>query len=397
MYSNRSGDPYADLALGLISAQSFPAIVGVADRMLKESSVTLVGYEQIGSGYCTAVVRGRTPDVRLAIEIGRELAAQFGQETTSIIIPRPMPNLEEVLPIGSRLANMVAGQENNKFRDQAVGLIETRGFPVLVAAADAMLKCADVTLSGYHKTGAGLCTAIVRGTMSNVAAAIEVGMVEADRVGELHAVMVIPRPMDDLERTLPIADCWIEQLQPIRMPLNVEVNVETETRQPLQPLELQPLDLPIAVPVELPIAIPLERTNLPPLRLEQPIEPESEPELEPELEPESEPDLMSIEPEILAPDPSEIDLSNLITIEPEPPEPQTIDIPVIEAKTLAIEAAPTELPLESPAELRAAPPAAPPAESPVELPEKRSALVILKPTNPKKGFEPDRPSPPHKP
>ena len=112
-----------------------------------------------------------------------------------------MPNLEEVLPIGSRLADMVAGQENNKFRDQAVGLIETRGFPVLVAAADAMLKCADVTLSGYHKTGAGLCTAIVRGTMSNVAAAIEVGMVEADRVGELHAVMVIPRPMDDLERT----------------------------------------------------------------------------------------------------------------------------------------------------------------------------------------------------
>lgn len=365
MYSNRSGDPYADLALGLISAQSFPAIVGVADRMLKESSITLVGYEQIGSGHCTAVVRGRTPDVRLAIEIGRELAAQFGQETTSVIIPRPMPNLEEVLPIGSRLADMVAGQENNKFRDQAVGLIETRGFPVLVAAADAMLKCADVTLSGYHKTGAGLCTAIVRGTMSNVAAAIEVGMVEADRVGELHAVMVIPRPMDDLERTLPIADCWIEQLQPIRMPLNVEVSVETETRQPL---ELQPLELPIAVPVELPIAIPLERINLPPLRLEQPIEPEFEPEFEPEL--------ISIEPEILDPEPPELEPLDLNPSEPAAPEPQTIDIPVIEAQTLAIEAAPAELPPESP--------------------EKRSSLVILKPKNPKKGFKPDRSSPSHK-
>ena len=386
MYSNRSGDPYADLALGLISAQSFPAIVGVADRMLKESSITLVGYEQIGSGHCTAVVRGRTPDVRLAIEIGRELAAQFGQETTSVIIPRPMPNLEEVLPIGSRLADMVAGQENNKFRDQAVGLIETRGFPVLVAAADAMLKCADVTLSGYHKTGAGLCTAIVRGTMSNVAAAIEVGMVEADRVGELHAVMVIPRPMDDLERTLPIADCWIEQLQPIRMPLNVEVNVETDTRQPLQPLELQPLELPIAVPVELPIAIPLERINLPPLRLEQPIEPEFESKFEPKFEPEPElePELKSIEPEILAPEPLEFEPLDLNPIEVAPPEPHTIDIPVIEAQTLAIEAAPVESPTEPPAEL--------PPESPTELPEKRSSLVILKPTNPKKGFKPDRSS-----
>ena len=391
MYSNRFGDPYADLALGLISAQSFPAIVGVADRMLKESSVTLVGYEQIGSGYCTAVVRGRTPDVRLAIEIGRELAAQFGQETTSVIIPRPMPNLDEVLPIGSRLADMVAGQENNKFRDQAVGLIETRGFPVLVAAADAMLKCADVTLSGYHKTGAGLCTAIVRGTMSNVAAAIEVGMVEADRVGELHAVMVIPRPMDDLERTLPIADCWVEQLQPIRMPLNVEVNVETETRQPL---ELQPLELPIAVPVELPIAIPLERINLPPLRLEQPIEsvfepepkpkfefePEFSPTIKPDLEPDLEPTLISIEPEILAPEPPEFEPLNLNPIELDAPEPQTIDIPVIEAQTLAIEAAPVE---RSPEPL-------------TEPPEKRSSLVILKPTNPKKGFKPDRPNPPHK-
>lgn len=375
MYSNRSGDPYADLALGLISAQSFPAIVGVADRMLKESSVTLVGYEQIGSGYCTAVVRGPTPDVRLAIEIGRELAAQFGQETTSVIIPRPMPNLDEVLPIGSRLADMVAGQENNKFRDQAVGLIETRGFPVLVAAADAMLKCADVTLSGYHKTGAGLCTAIVRGTMSNVAAAIEVGMVEADRVGELHAVMVIPRPMDDLERTLPIADCWIEQLQPTRMPLNVEVSVESETRQPLQPLELQPLELPIAVPIELPIAIPSERVNLPPLRLEQP-----------ELELELEPELISIEPEILAPEPPELEPLDLNPIEPLAPEPQTIDIPVIEAQTLAIESASIE---PSAASL--------PPEPPAALPEKRSSLVILKPTNPKKGFKPDRSSPPHKP
>ena len=387
MHSNRSGDPYADLALGLISAQSFPAIVGVADRMLKESSVTLVGYEQIGSGYCTAVVRGRTPDVRLAIEIGRELAAQFGQETTSVIIPRPMPNLDEVLPIGSRLADMVSGQENNKFRDQAVGLIETRGFPVLVAAADAMLKCADVTLSGYHKTGAGLCTAIVRGTMSNVAAAIEVGMVEADRVGELHAVMVIPRPMDDLERTLPIADCWIEQLQPIRMPLNVEVNVETETRQPLQPLELQPLELPIAVPVERPIAIPLERINLPSLRLEQPIEPELELEFEPE--PDFEQTLISIEPEILAPEPPEFEPFNLNPIELNAPEPQTIDIPVIEAQTLEIEAAPVESPPEPLTE--------PLTETLTEPPEKRSSLVILKPATPKKGFKPDRPSLPHKP
>ncbi len=257
---NRSDDPYSELALGLISAQSFPAIVGIADMMLKQASVTLVGYEQIGSGYCTAVVRGRTPDVRLAIEMGSEMAEKFGQVATYVIIPRPMPNLEAVLPIGRRLAALSVGQENNRFRDQSIGLIETRGFPALVGASDAMLKSADVTFTAYHTTGAGLCTGIIRGNVSNVAAAIEIGMAEAQRIGELHAVMIVPRPLDDLERTLPIADCWIEQLQPVKMPLSV--TVEEQIRQPLQPLELPE---PLADPIE------IERQPLrEPLRLENP-------------------------------------------------------------------------------------------------------------------------------
>jgi carbon dioxide concentrating mechanism protein CcmO len=258
-FMNRSDDPYSHLALGLISARSFPAIVGIADMMLKQASVTLVGYEQIGSGYCTAVVRGPTPDVRLAIETGAEMAEKFGQKATYVIIPRPMPNLEEVLPIGRRLAELSAGQENNRFRDQAIGLIETRGFPALVGASDAMLKSADVTLTAYHTTGAGLCTGIVRGSVSNVAAAIEIGMIEAQRIGELHAVMIVPRPLDDLDRTLPIAAAWIDQLQPVKMP--IAMPVEEQTRQPLQPLEL-----PIADPIE------IERTTTrEPLRLETPI------------------------------------------------------------------------------------------------------------------------------
>ena len=258
---NRSDDPYSHLALGLISARSFPAIVGIADMMLKQASVTLVGYEQIGSGYCTAVVRGPTPDVRLAIETGAEMAEKFGQKATYAIIPRPMPNLEEVLPIGRRLAELSAGQENNRFREQAIGLIETRGFPALVGASDAMLKSADVTLTAYHTTGAGLCTTIVRGSVSNVAAAIEIGMIEAQRIGELHAVMIVPRPLDDLDRTLPIAAAWVDQLQPVKMP--IAMTVEEQTRQPLQPLEL-----PIADPIE------IERTQeRQPLRLEIPITP----------------------------------------------------------------------------------------------------------------------------
>lgn len=218
-------EDFTDTALGLVSAQSFPAIVGIADHMLKSSGVTLVGYEKIGSGHCTAIVRGGVADVRLAVQEGAERAQQFGQELSTLVVPRPMPNLEAVLPIGNRLAQLATGRGHSKLSNQAVGLLETRGFPAMVGAADAMMKAADVVLAAYETIGAGLCTAIIRGSVANVAVALDVGMVEAERIGELHAVMLVPRPLEDLDQTLPLASCWIEELQPLKIPIAVK---ETE-------------------------------------------------------------------------------------------------------------------------------------------------------------------------
>lgn len=208
-------------ALGLVSTQSFPAIIGTADMMLKSAGVTLVGYEKIGGGHCTAVVRGRIADVRLAVEIGAETAEKFGQLVSAVVIPRPLPNLEAVLPIGTRLAELALENSRSRLSNQAVGLLETRGFPAMVGAADAMLKSAEVQMAAYETTGAGLCTAIIRGSVADVAVAVEAGMQEAERIGELHAVMVIPRPLDDLEATLPTASCWLEKPQPLPMLLSI--------------------------------------------------------------------------------------------------------------------------------------------------------------------------------
>jgi carbon dioxide concentrating mechanism protein CcmO len=213
-------DQFRERALGLVSTQSFPAIVGTADSMVKAAAVTLVGYEMIGAGLCTAIVRGRVSDVRLAVEVGVETARQFGQVISSHVIPRPSPNLEEVLPIGHRLAELTQRNGRSRLGNLAIGLLETRGFPAMVGAADMMLKSADVQLSAYETIGSGLCTAIIRGVVSNVAVAIEAGMHEAERIGELNAVMVVPMPLDDLEQTLPVASCWIEQ--PLQIPLRLK-------------------------------------------------------------------------------------------------------------------------------------------------------------------------------
>jgi carbon dioxide concentrating mechanism protein CcmO len=198
----------AESAIGLISTRSFPAMVGTADMMLKSAAVTLVGYEKIGSGYCTAVVRGRFSDVSLAVAAGAEIAAQMDELISQSVIPRPLANLDAILPISKRLLAQVNGK--SRLSNLAIGLLETRGFPPMVAAMDAMLKAADVYVSDYEKTGSGFCTAVIRGTVSNVTFALDAGMAAAEVVGELRSIMVIPRPLEDLEATIPTASYWLE-------------------------------------------------------------------------------------------------------------------------------------------------------------------------------------------
>ncbi|RAQ48991.1 microcompartment protein [Arthrospira sp. O9.13F] len=241
----RNTEPeFKDTALGLISTRSFPAIVGTADMMLKSAGVHLVGYEKIGSGYCTAIVRGRIADIRLAIETGVDTAKQFNQFVSSLVIARPLPNLEYVLPIGSRLSQLAASGGHSRLSNQAVGLLETRGFPAMVGAADAMLKAGDVYFASYEIIVAGLCTAIIRGSVADVAVALEAGMYEAERIGELNAVMVIPRPLDELEQTLPLASCWIEKVKPLQLPINVKQTEKEVVKLPeLKQLSVDALPL----------------------------------------------------------------------------------------------------------------------------------------------------------
>jgi len=86
---------------------------------------------------------------------------------------------------------------------ESLGIIETRGLTAAIEAADAMLKAANVEIVGTEKIGSGLVTVIVRGDVGAVKAATEVGAEAAQRIGELVAVHVIPRPHSDLEKILP--------------------------------------------------------------------------------------------------------------------------------------------------------------------------------------------------
>jgi len=87
---------------------------------------------------------------------------------------------------------------------EALGMIETRGFASMVEASDAMVKAAKVELVGYEKTGGGYVTAIVRGDVAAVKAAIEAGIRGAEKVGEVVSTHVIARPHANVDASLPL-------------------------------------------------------------------------------------------------------------------------------------------------------------------------------------------------
>jgi ethanolamine utilization protein EutM len=83
---------------------------------------------------------------------------------------------------------------------EALGMVETKGFVAALAAADSMVKAANVTIVSRQQVGDGLVAVVVRGDVGAVKAATEAGAETASTVGELISVHVIPRPHTELDK-----------------------------------------------------------------------------------------------------------------------------------------------------------------------------------------------------
>ncbi len=94
-------------------------------------------------------------------------------------------------------------KEEIKMAMEALGMVETRGLVAAIEAADAMVKAANVALVGTEKIGSGLVSVMVRGDVGAVKSAVEAGEAAAQRLGEIIATHVIPRPHGDVEKILP--------------------------------------------------------------------------------------------------------------------------------------------------------------------------------------------------
>ncbi len=86
-------------ALGMIETRGLVALIEASDAMVKAARVKLVGYQQIGGGLVTTMVRGDVAACKAATDAGAEAAKRYGELIAVHVIPRPHGDLEAVFPI----------------------------------------------------------------------------------------------------------------------------------------------------------------------------------------------------------------------------------------------------------------------------------------------------------
>ena len=135
-------------------------MVEAADAMVKAAKVELVGYEKIGGGYVTAIVRGDVAAVKAATEAGQRAAERVGELVSVHVIPRPHANVDAVLPLGRAGAKAAARASKPCMLGKVVGtVVATRkepkleGLKLLVVGAATSTASRPAAVGGRGRRG----------------------------------------------------------------------------------------------------------------------------------------------------------------------------------------------------------------------------------------------------
>ena len=158
----------------------------ILEVQVDDSSTKLLAFDPLGCG----------DGERVMVATGSVAAAWF---------PGKAPPVDALI-IGSidesseRRSNETHKPQEKNMSNNAIGMVETKGYVAALAAADAMVKAANVTIIGREEVGDGLVAVIINGDVGAVKAATEAGAEVAGQVGTLVSVHVIPRPHADVSK-----------------------------------------------------------------------------------------------------------------------------------------------------------------------------------------------------
>ena len=204
------------LALGFAEIPFLSITAVIADQVVKEAGVRLLGIETTGNERLMLRLQGDVAAVTAALAFAERRATELGVTAIVRCLGRPeaaldslihFPNAENPLYGGrDQLLPTDYPQPTEKPMDTnqpALGIIETQGLTAILEATEAMLKAANVTLVGKEKIGAAYVTVIVKGDVAAVKAAVDAGAQAVGNLGKLVAAHVIARPHGDLIALLP--------------------------------------------------------------------------------------------------------------------------------------------------------------------------------------------------
>jgi len=204
------------LALGLAEIPFLSITAVIADQVVKESGVRLLGIETTGSEKLMLRLQGDVSAVENALAFVERRATELGVVAVVSCLGRPEPALDPLIHFPNADNPLYGGRDQMLPTDfpqrtdkpmetnqPALGIIETQGLTAILEATDAMLKAANVTLVGKEKIGAAYVTVIVKGDVAAVKAAVDAGAQAVGSLGKLVAAHVIARPHGDLIALLP--------------------------------------------------------------------------------------------------------------------------------------------------------------------------------------------------
>lgn len=203
-------------ALGLAEIPFLSITAIIADEVVKESGVHILGIESSGNENLMLRLQGDVAAVQAALTFIVRRAKELGVAAIVDILGRPEAGLDPLINFPNSANPLYGGRDqmlptdfpkpmdqSMDTKQQALGIIETQGLTAILEACDTMLKAANVTLVGKEKIGAAYVTVIVKGDVAAVQSAVDAGAKAVGSLGKLVAAHVIARPHDDLIALLP--------------------------------------------------------------------------------------------------------------------------------------------------------------------------------------------------
>ena len=143
------------------------------------------------------MVKGDIAAIEASVSAGAAAAKSIGNLTASNTMPRPIKPIGDIVSVHG--LPVEGPQSESGARPKAMCFIETFGFVLVLEAADAMIKAADVELVGYENVASGYISVLMQGDVSACIAAVEAGVKAVENMGaEVYSSVVIPSPHPDL-------------------------------------------------------------------------------------------------------------------------------------------------------------------------------------------------------